>query len=582
MFGLPLLAGLVLVAAVIVGLHLLRPRPGHRVVSSTVVWDALLRRRGAKPARWRWWLALALALAIGLLLAAALGDPAARGAGGERAHTLILLDNSASMAARTRDGGTRWAHALERARDVARAAPGLVMVADTMGRAPPSGFVPRGEALKALDRIGVTPGGAPAMPPVPAVPRLAIHLISDGVSALEVPRGAAVHSVFEAADNVAVLRVAVRALPDDPLRVDALVQVLNASAREQRVQLVLRGESGQSVAQPLRMAPGELVDATFDVSGFEAGVLAAAALAPGDALPADDIAYAVVPPHRPLHVALVARGDSALADSLAALPGVRVEPIDPARYRSGLAADAFVFEDFTPSEPPAAGALLFRPGPVAWLPAADRPARAVTVDDWAGESAIAAAVPWSALSIRRAALWTRLPQGVQATVRAGEDAVVVHGRAGVPWTAVGFLPRDSDFPLQPSFPLFLADALARLTERERVQVEALGPVRVPLAGARVLDGRGAEVSSWTVPGATMFDAGRPDVYTVQAAGARLRVAAALLDPQLADINRSRFADAPPLPPSRAALPLEAWSLLVLAGIAVLLVDWAALSRRIAG
>jgi hypothetical protein len=582
MSGFPLLAGLALVAAVIIGLHLLRPRPRRSVVSSSVLWDALLRRRAMRPARWRWWLALALALGIGLLLAAALGGSSGRGFGAEAARTLILIDNGGSMAARTRDGRTRWAHATEHARGLARAAPGLVMVADTMGRAPPSGFVSREEALKALDRFAVVAGGAPAVPPLPPVAGLAIHLVSDGVASFEVPRSAVVHSVFEPADNVAVIRLAVRTLPGDPLRVDALVQVLNASAVEKSVQLVLRSESGFSISQPLRMAPGELVDATFDVSAFEAGVLAAAALAADDALPDDDIAYAVVPAHRTVRVLLVARGDSALGDSLAALPGVRVESIDPARYRPGLRADAFVFEDYTPREPPMAGALLFRPGPAAWLPATDRVARGVTVDDWVRDGVLSAAVPWSALSIRRAALWTRLPEGVQAAVRAGEDALVVHGRSAVPWTAVGFLPRDSDFPLQPSFPLFLADVLARLTEQERVQVEALGPVRVPFADAQVRDGRGNAVRSWAVPGATLFDAARPDIYTAQAAGGRFRVAAALLDPRLADINRSRFADTPPASRTAAARPLEAWSLLVLAGLVLMLLDWAALTRRIAG
>jgi hypothetical protein len=577
-----LLSGFALVATAVVGLHLLRPRTRRRVVSSTVVWDALLRRRGVKPAPWRWWLALAFALGIGLLLAAALGGSGSRGFGVDAERTLILLDNSGSMAARTRDGRTRWAHAIEQARAVARTAPGLVLVADTMGRAPPAGFVPREEALRALDGITVISGGAPAVPPLPPASGLVIHLISDGVAAFEVPRGAVVHSVFESADNVAVTRVAARAVPGDPLRVDALVQVFNASATDKRVQLVLRGASGFSIAQPLSMAPGELVDATFDISGFDAGVLAAAALADGDALPEDDIAYTVVPAHRPLRVVLVARGDSALADSLAALPGVELESIDPARYRAGIPADAFVFEDFTPSEPPSAGVLLFRPSPAAWLPAADRSARSVTVDDWARDNPVAAAVPWDALSIRRAALWSSLPEGVHAAVRAGEDALVVYGRSRVPWTVVGFLPRESDFPLQPAFPLFLGDTLARLTGQDRVQLEPLGAVRVPFVDARVHDGHGSPVRTWAVPGATMFDAARPDLYTVQAAGERIRVAAALLDPKLADINRSRFGTRPTAPRAGAAQRLEAWALLVLAGLALMLADWAALTRRISG
>jgi hypothetical protein len=174
-----------------------------------------------------------------------------------------------------------------------------------------------------------------------------------------------------------------------------------------------------------------------------------------------------------------------------------------------------------------------------------------------------------------------LPKDVEAAVRSGDAAVVVNGRSGILWTAVGFLPRDSDFPLQPSFPVFLGNVLTRLTDQDRVFVEPLGPIRVPFARAEVRDGRGNRVASWAVPDATMFEAARPDIYTVQAAGRRLQVAAAVLDPRLADINRSRFAGVSTTDVATAGIPLENWSTLVLIGIALMLLDWAAFTRRIA-
>ena len=580
----PLFPGLLfvtIIAVAIIGLHRLRPRPDRQVVSSTTVWDAVLRRRRARALPWRWWLALLLALAIGILLATALTSAARHGLGIDARRTLVLMDNSGSMAANTRDAQTRWAHATAQARSIIRSAPGTVMVADVMGHAPPSGFASREDALAALDRLTVVSGQAPRAPPLSAVSGEEVHVISDGIATFDVPRGAVVHSVFEAADNVAVIRLVVRPLEADPLHVEAFVQVLNASPVAKTVQLVLRGEPGFRLSQPLRMAAGELVDATFDVSGFESGVLAAAAIAPGDALASDDISYAVVPAHRLKRVVLVTRGDSALTDSLSALPGVRVQSVDPARYQPGHDADAFVFEDFTPQEPPPAGALLFRPGPAAWLPTANRAAHGIPIDDWNRDTPVTAGVPWSALRIRRASLWTGLPNELEAVVRSGASAVVVSGRSGIPWTAVGFLPRDSDLPLQPSFPLFLGNVLSRLTEPERTLVEALGPVRVPFADAQVRDGKGNRVKSWALPDATMFEAGHPDIYTVQAAGRQWRVAAALLDPRLADINRSRFAGIPATDIATAVPALETWSTLVAIALALMLLEWAALTRRIA-
>jgi hypothetical protein len=88
------------------------------------------------------------------------------------------------------------------------------------------------------------------------------------------------------------------------------------------------------------------------------------------------------------------------------------------------------------------------------------------------------------------------------------------------------------------------------------------------------------VQTWAVPDATMFEAGRPDIYSVQAAGRRLQVAAALLDPRLAEINRSRFAGMPEGEVTGAGIPREDWSSLVMIGIALMLLDWAAFARRI--
>jgi hypothetical protein len=88
------------------------------------------------------------------------------------------------------------------------------------------------------------------------------------------------------------------------------------------------------------------------------------------------------------------------------------------------------------------------------------------------------------------------------------------------------------------------------------------------------------VRSWSVPDATMFEAARPGLYTAQAAGRRLQVAAALLDPRLADINRSRFAGASRAELTAGSIPLETWSSLVMIAIVLMLLDWAAYTRRI--
>lgn len=321
----PLLAYTVvaITALLIVLLHLLRPRALRRAVSSTLLWVQVLRQRSKYHAPWRWLLSLLLCLLVGMALALALGRPEGPGSG--QSKVVVVLDNSPSMAARTRDGTSRWHHAVEKAHSLIDSTGVEVMLVDTMGRAPVEGFVHPARALDALGRFQVVSHGAPRAPVLPETGEFDVHVISDGVAAFDVPPDAIVHSVFEQAVNVAITGLQVRPYPADPLRVEAFVQVYNASTQAQRVRLSLRGSEKFSVAQELQMDSGELIDASFDISDFDAGVLAAAALAEGDAFASDDLAFAMVAPHRVRDVVLVTGGNARLEDAIRSLPGVRLD-----------------------------------------------------------------------------------------------------------------------------------------------------------------------------------------------------------------------------------------------------------------
>ena len=478
------------VALVIVLLHLLKPRPARTVVASTVLWANLLKRYTPRAARWRRLLSLLLALGIGLSLALALTRPQVAVLGLASQRTILVLDNSPSMAARTRDGRSRWLHAQERARQVLEATSGEVMLLDTMGTAPVSGYVAPAQALAVLERLAVGAHGVARLPPLQPDRNVQMHLFTDGVALADIPAGAVVHSVFEAADNVAITGLQARAFPTDPTRYEAFVQVYNASPGPKRVGLTLRGSGQFSIKQQLEMAAGELIDASFDVSAFEGGILAAAAAAPGDALPVDDIAFARVPAHRPRNVLLVTDGNPRLEDSLRALPGVHVRTVAPAAYSRAAPADVYVFDRFAPATPPPAGALLFRPPAVPWLPAPSREIANPQVTGWDRAHAIAAGQSWQDLRVKRARLASvpaaqavvTTPQG--ALIAARHDAAEQH--AG-PWILVGFAPQDSNLPLQPGFPVFLGTALDWLTEPAPALLRALGSIEVraaACAGAR--------------------------------------------------------------------------------------------------
>lgn len=565
------------VALVILLLHLLKPRPARAPVASTVLWASVLKRHGRRTALWRRALALLFALGIGLSLAAALTRPQVAGLAGERA--VLVLDNSPSMAARTRDGRSRWEHAQERARRVLEATSADVMLVDTMGSAPVSGFVPPAQALGVLERLGTGMQGPPRLPPPNQHASAELHVFSDGVALREIPPGAIVHSVFEPADNVAVTGLQARPFPTDPTRYEAFVQVYNASPGPKRVRLTLRGGERFDLRQDLEMAAGELIDASFDVSAFEGGILAAAAAAQGDALTVDDLAFARVEAHRTRRVLLVTDGNPRLADSLRVLSGVRVTVVKPSAYPQAAPADAYVFDRFAPAARPAAGALLFDPPPHAWLPARSRDVADPRILDWDAAHALSAGQGWQDLRVKRARA-AEVP-AAQAVVTSSQGALIAAGRDPLPWILVGFAPEDSNLPLQPGFPTFLGAALDWLTAPPPAPVRALGSIEVPVPHAQVRDGRGAAVPAVETADGIVFEAQRPDVYTVAGEGQRLQVIAGVLDPREAEINRSAFGDqaASSLPTGRL-WSIEPVALLLLFAAGLLLIEWAAYTRRV--
>ena len=323
-----LLAG---VALVILLLHLFKPPPRRLVIPSVLLWARIGRGRKRPPARRL--LSLLLALGAGLSLALALTRPEIAAIGASGQPLALVLDNSPSMAALMSDGRTRWEHAIEQARallaavergdrsDAAghrRAASACRASSNAMPRSQRSSACrpPRGDRRACRGRRSS-----------PARKCTCSPMASRRSTA---PEGAVVHSVFEAADNVAVTAFEARPLAQDPTRYEAMVQVLNASPGDRRVRLLITGGGGFSITQDLDLRAGETVNATFDVSDFEGGVLGAAAVCETDAFALDDLAYAVIPPHRPKRVLLVTAGNPPLEDALRHVPGMRLSVVTPA------------------------------------------------------------------------------------------------------------------------------------------------------------------------------------------------------------------------------------------------------------
>ena len=582
------------VALLIVLMYWLRPRPLRVRVASNLIWRTLDMAQRPALDRWRWWFSLMLALATGLSIALALTRPQAPALGGIAQRVVLVLDNSPSMAARGEDRISRWEHALERARRIISSA-GLaseVMVLDTLGRTDTPEWVSRETALAKLRGLAVRTSGVARMPLVPAGENIAAHLLTDGVAHLDVSPDMAVESVFAPADNIAITAFDAKSSLHDPTRYQALVQVFNASGRPKQVRLALTGENGFALERVLNLSAGATINQTLDVTDYADGVLRAEVRAQGDGFQLDDVAYGVVVPHRVKRVLLVTAGNRHLQASLGRLPGVALTVIKPVQIRPAADYDANVFDRFAPPERPARGALLFRPPPVTWLPAFGRTTTNPVITRWDQSHPLAVNVSWRGVHMQSAALAKLSAHDSQTDVvlasGASEGVLVAAGGAasrgitGARWIAVGFALDDSNFAMQPAFPVFLGSALAWLTAGAETLTHGLGYVEMPYANAKVTGLDGRPVAAVSVPGATVFDAVRPGVFTVASNAGTTQVVANVIDPQVSDVNRSRFAGESVAVTPTSGLPrfgFEPWVVLLALAVALLALEWLAYTRH---
>ncbi len=161
-------------------------------------------------------------------------------------------------------------------------------------------------------------------------------------------------------------------------------------------------------------------------------------------------------------------------------------------------------------------------------------------------------------------------------------AVVTAGFSKARWIQVGFALHDSNFPLQPDFPVFLGNALNWVSAPIPVLLRGLGSVEVALPGAQVRDGSGKSVAASVTAQGVVFEASRPDVYTVSAPSGETRVVANVSDPRYAQINHSRLSESGATALQRdvpaRVWNTELWALLLLLAGAFLLFEWAVFTR----
>lgn len=474
-----------LAAAPVIAAYLLRSRRVRVRVSSLKLWRDVARESRAR----RPWqpppreLSLLLELVAVAATALALARPALLSTGASPARVALVVDTSASMAALDGDT-TRWRLALDAARALLRSLPDdaevMLLSADRSPSVRSPFTADRRALARSLEALRPTASegdlasavrfAADRLRPLPGPRRLLV--VTDGSLA----RGGApsddtlpieLTRVGHAAANLALVRLDLRATLDPGGRPVARVHCLVASFDERPVEatLSLRDAATDALLGEARASvlPGARAPMAVDLAlaPGDAGRAVRITLSPDDALSADNVAFARIPPPPSIPVVLVSREpDPWIARALGADPSARLT-LAGNTIPDELPDDALlVLQGTCPAELPPRETLLLAPpaGPCAGLtvlPEVDAPSI----------TSFATTDPrWRFLTMDGVHLSSARPLALSsratALVRAG--SLVLAADAGLPdrtVTVVGIDPLRSDWPLKASFVVFLRNVV---------------------------------------------------------------------------------------------------------------------------
>jgi hypothetical protein len=573
-------------AAVAVWLFLLKLRPPRQYVPSMLLWRRVLdeSREETLWERIRRAVSLALTVLIAVLLAMAAARPsrtATTKGDHARGRLLVVIDSSLSMLARTNGGDTRWSRATAHARRLAASTEGDVALATTADGIVEGPTTDGALIDAALGRIEPAGGGAASWPSVANAS--ATHFITDGATARVIDRDVVVHSVFEPAANIAITALDVRPSIDGSRAGDAYLEVANYARTTQQARIILSRGAATLLDRRVTMGAGESLRQIVPLALSRSvdpvdSVIRARVDAPGNALDADDEAFAWIERARPVSVAIVGRDTGWLRALFARDPQVRISAVDPGSYpRAAEGADVVIFDRWAPQEAQPRPALYFVP-PTGF---------GNTVDEqrprWAQAEPhpVVRGVDPFTLTLERARAYT-LPDLVPvATSARGTPLVYVIDSGGRRAVVVTFGPGESNLTSAPGFPVLVGNALDWLATPIRGGSRPPGLASFDPSVTAVEDPRGDRVALARIDGSPVAMLRSPGLYTVRAGGSRRALAVNAGDPQVSNLLETRL---PSAARSGAAVPGGSgypwWVYCAIVAFVLALAEWWTWQRRI--
>lgn len=446
-----------LVAALIAILAVwLRPLSRRVVVAFGEMWA---RAQAAKGISLPWREALALLLFAGALAALAGGIAGPRIAERAPRRVAIVLDASASMDARDRDGKRRFDLAKLAATRLARQSNAsdevTILRASASTRSVPAWELAAVDVDDAAIDFAAAAASVSAFLGTEAGTEKRVVVLSDRAASFPDVPGAEVDRlvVGEPGENLAVLSVGISPGNASQGGLDVLVVVGNLGGSDATTTLVLHTDKFRVGATSFAVKAGTTEARAFHLDGLPArelwasldGITFASGLP--DALPRDDRRAAFAPEGGALSVALVTKGNRFLEGALAALGGIAVE--NGAAAVGG--ADVAVVDAGSPV--PALPARVR--GVLRFGVEGGKVVDAPVLSDWNGDHPVTRRVSLDDLTLAKASILSLQPGDVVLAAIDQGPIAIARERNGRREILVGFDPARTDFPLRLGFPVFV-------------------------------------------------------------------------------------------------------------------------------
>jgi VWA domain-containing protein/aerotolerance regulator-like protein len=480
---------------IVVIFYLLKVRRHDEEVSSTFLWNDLIRDLAAHEPlqRLKWSLLLLLQLLGLALITFAVARPFSAQVGQKPVQAVLLLDGSASMQSQDVQP-SRFAKAVDAARSTLNSLPDNSLATAILVAAHPQVLVAATANRQQVDHTlaSAQPSGAAAdmrealllarsLGGDPSSRR--IYLFTDGAFTLppDLPDDLGSVQVVQVGQqstgNVAVTTLSSRPDPQDNRKQQLFARVQNFAdyAQQAVVSISVDGQNVEDRNVDLT-ANGES-DQIFDQlpAGARYASVSASTLNGQDGLSLDDTAFAVLVQRKPAQVLLVSAGNQFLEKVLTLLPNVDLYRIASERYLA-VEADRFdiiVFDNYLPPLLPRGNLLVVNPpdrGPYRTNGSISRP----KVTSWDHEDPILSFVDLRDLNISRASKLD-VPRWGKPLITAGDGTpLMVAGQDGD--RRVAILPFDlqqSNLWTMSAFPILMSNIVNYLSPPGVVQTAGI-------------------------------------------------------------------------------------------------------------